>query len=141
MDSNGDLVTNISSGSGFQRHCILDEFVPPFSSSSVALALFSTFCGAHGSGLAFDSTGNLYVGIGGAVAVYKPPFTSAAAIIIPVNGANPTSLAFDRSGHLYVATDTGSIFEFSPPFSGTSTPVLVLALPGAPVFAGVIAGP
>jgi len=48
-------------------------------------------------------------------------------------------LAFDTSGNLYVTTDNRKLLKFSPPFSGSSRPVVTLALPHSP--AGVAIGP
>ena len=113
------------------------EYTPPFSGTSAPTLRFAT--GFNPSDLAFDSAGNMYAaGLG--VAVYMPPFTASttkAFTIMPTEGAH--YLAFDAMGNLYVTTDT-KLLVFSPPFRGTSAPVVTLTLPGT-FAAGIAIGP
>jgi sugar lactone lactonase YvrE len=62
-------------------------------------------------GLAFDSTGNLFVAsFGGAILKFAPDRTQS----IFASGLNdPEGLAFDAAGNLFVA-DGGNVYEFSP---------------------------
>ncbi len=63
-------------------------------------------------GLAFDSTGNLFVGINSAIYEYTPggvQSTFASGL------SGPRSLAFDSAGDLFEADlNTGNIYEFTP---------------------------
>jgi sugar lactone lactonase YvrE len=62
-------------------------------------------------GLAFDSTGNLFVAsFGGAILKFAPDRTQSTFAI----GLNyPEGLTFDSAGNLFV-TDGGKVYEFSP---------------------------
>lgn len=93
--------------------------------------------------LAFDASGNLYVanfrggGVpygNGSITVYDAPITNgeAAAATIPIVYF-PCGVAFDAAGNLYVSTDEGgaanqgSIQEFTPPFTSSSTPAVTVS--------------
>ncbi len=84
-------------------------------------------------GLAFDSSGNLWVGDSGRVLEFRPPFSTGmpASLVIGQKDfttarpattedglAKPNAVAFDHSGTLWVA-DAGNfrVLEFNPPFS------------------------
>lgn len=89
---------------------------------------------ARGSGILFDSSGNLWVAdsLDSRVLRYSPPFTTgmnANLVIGPSDfvsissgcaantfNAGPGGLAFDAAGNLWVA-DFGRILKFAPPFS------------------------
>jgi len=78
----------------------------------------------QGWGLAFDSTGNLYVADGDAQTVYKfAPNGTRSVFVGPsvfAPGENPVGLAFDSSGNLFVSIETftvsgaDSIVYFTP---------------------------
>lgn len=84
------------------------------------------------SRLAFDPSGNLYVGLECSVAVYAPGATKPYRRI-RTGVANPEALAVDGTGTLYVANAgvpcgvPGSITEYAP---GASTPALTIPVAG-----------
>lgn len=94
------------------------------------------------SGLAFDSSGNLWVADGVRVLEYAPPFSSGgeASLVIGQSsftdsstyttsaGLNlPYALAFDSSHNLWVA-DYGNnrVLEYAPPFSDHQAATIVI---------------
>ncbi|HEV2909566.1 MAG TPA: hypothetical protein VGX02_09855 [Candidatus Eremiobacteraceae bacterium] len=104
----------------------LAEIFFPFSSS----ATVSTFAPAGVSDvkdLAFDSAGNLYVStLGNQVFVFAHPVSSAstpvATITLPIGG-NPLFITIDSANNLWVSdVNNDLVYEFTGPFSGSSTP-------------------
>jgi sugar lactone lactonase YvrE len=73
--------------------------VEEFSSSGVDLGIFAS--GVTGpQGLAFDTTGNLYVAESKLIEKFSPTGTDLGQVVV---ADNPEGLAFDSSGYLYVA--------------------------------------
>jgi len=122
------------------------EFQPPFSTGMQASIVIghSTFTdssyaytgktGLDGpTGIAFDSSGNLWVSDLARIMEFSPPFSNgmAASLVIGQTGFNtyesgttsallyrPSSIAFDASGNLWVAdTRNNRTLEFARPFS------------------------
>lgn len=101
--------------------------------------------------LTFDNTGALWVAdnnslsLGAAPMLYRfsPPFTSgqAADLVVPAYYANG-GMVFDASGNLWIASgySCGSVLRYSPPFSATMQPTLVLGQP-SPTSCGTTPGP
>ena len=77
--------------------------------------------GVNGAyGLAFDGSGNLFVGNvnGNSVTEYAPPYTGAPLATITANLQSPAGLAVDASGNLFVAQYNGNVLEYQPPYTG-----------------------
>jgi sugar lactone lactonase YvrE len=99
---------------------------------------------AHPSGVAFDSTGNLWVsdsfdnrvlefeppfhnGMNATLAIGQPSFTTVVSNVAQNTLKDPNGLAFDSLGNLWVA-DTGHsrVLEFQPPFqTGMNASVVI----------------
>ncbi len=90
--------------------------------------------------IAFDKAGALWVAqeellLGHTTQVqrFSPPFSNgqAADIAIPVDASG--GIAFDANGNLWVASiySCGHVLEYSPPFSSTMQPTIVLGAPSA----------
>jgi sugar lactone lactonase YvrE len=151
FDSSGNLwVADASNGRVL-------EFVPPLTNGEKASIVlgqvnFTAYsCGAGQSamctsyGLAFDSSGNLWVSDPGGdrVLQFSPPFTSneKASIVIgqpnfissgysaatAASLNNPRGIAIDSSGNLWVA-DFGfnRVLKYAPPFSNNESASVVL---------------
>ncbi len=93
-----------------------------------SLASTATNLGLSGlhipNGLAFDSSGNLYVSSesGGAVSKFAPGATTPSATLTGLSSS--AGLAFDSSGNLYVANYGGdTVSKFAP---GATTPTATL---------------
>ncbi len=85
------------------------------------------------SGLAFDASGNLFVGDFGANNIRK--FDSHGSATVFANSSTglsgPVGLAFDSSGNIYVAdVNVNKIFKFLPDGSGSGTTSSNLSGPG-----------
>lgn len=110
------------------------EFRPPFANGMYASLVLGqpdfassasgTFHNGlnHPSGLAFDSSGDLWVGWTGGISEFKPPFSSGmGASLVIGNGSRGGDMAFDLSGNLWVVGTTHSgvsgILVFKAPFS------------------------
>lgn len=106
---------------------------PPFAevffpfSASATVSLFTTAGVTSVKDLAFDSAGNLYVStLGNQVFVFAHPLTSASTPIATINlpgGGNPLFITIDTSNNLWVSdVNNNKVYEFTGPFSGTTTP-------------------
>jgi sugar lactone lactonase YvrE len=82
-----DQGTSVGTGS-------IDVYTPGGVFSMLASNLYDPQC------LAFDSSGNLFVGDGGTIYQYAPNGTSAT---FATGLQNPVSLAFDKAGNLFVS--------------------------------------
>lgn len=131
------------------------EFQPPFSTAMQASIVIghSTFTNSSYSytgasrlagptGVAFDSSGNLWVSDLARIMEFRPPFSNgmAASLVIGQTDFNtyksgttsallsrPSSIAFDASGNLWAAdTRNNRTLEFSPPFSDGMAASVVL---------------
>jgi sugar lactone lactonase YvrE len=150
VDASGDLwVTD----SGNNR---LLEFKPPFANGMAASVVIGQADFVSGgaattatglsfpTGIAFDSSGNLWIGDtdNNRVLQFKPPFASGMSASLVLGEADfttstaattqsgfsgPFGIAFDSSGNLWVA-DSGNnrTLEFTPPFSTNQNASLVL---------------
>jgi len=89
------------------------------------------------SGIAFDSSGNLWVSDSGASRVYEftPPFTSGSSPAMTLSNGleGPAGIAFS-SGNLWVA-DYGAhrVLEYAQPITGSSVPAVTLSNAGDPI--------
>ena len=130
--ANGENATTVL---GYNNFTSRDTIQPPNASTVSGPA-----------GIAFDSTGNLWVvdGSNSRVLEFKPPFSSGesastvlgASDFVTAGGfssANQTNLnipfglAFDSSGNLWISdTQANRIVEFKAPFSNGETESLVL---------------
>jgi hypothetical protein len=124
---NGPLVQGLAfDGAGNLWAAItgrLDEFTPPFASTSTPTETISTCANAVG----FDSAKDMFVLGCDGIDVYHPPFRSGMTKAYTISGAEgPGSIAFDRQGYLYVAAQTG-LEVFTPPFSSSSQPAVTLS--------------
>jgi len=106
----------------------LDEFVPPFSSSSTpALSL-----GTPSYSIAFDPSGAMYVSSSDGVDVYRPPFSASMTKAFSIAAAAYADyIAFDPAGNMYItlnnsSTRHGELEMFTPPFGSTSQPAVTL---------------
>ncbi len=136
------------------------EFSPPFATGMTASLVigqssFTTYEGATSSsglyypaGIAFDSSGNLWVADSGnsRVLEFKAPLTSgmSASLVLGQSGFttslpgasasriySPFSLAFDISGNLWVADSGNSrVLGFAQPFSSGESATLVVGQTG-----------
>jgi hypothetical protein len=138
FNRNGNLWTELAPycDSAF-RYNTMNEYSSPLHHKHANKKFIVECQDVHPTGLAFDSAGNMYLPTDGGVQVrqagsWRKLFTIKAL----VSGGY---LAFDTSGNLYVTTDNRKLLKFSPPFSGSSRPVVTLALPHSP--AGVAIGP
>ena len=133
FDASGDLWVASYSGGEIQ------EFKPPFSSSSLPALTITGYTPADYCPGAFDSSGDLFVAsyaTSGEIYEYKASTISAnqggtisSADVTFSAGEYPCVAGLDGAGNLYVTTSDGfgntdgAIGEFSPPFSNSSTPV------------------
>ncbi len=84
---------------------------------------------ASPDGLAFDSSGNLFVANDtnpSTVTEYAPPFSNSSAPTATIsNSVNyPWFLAFDSSGKLFVTDNANStVTEYAPPYTGAPTTI------------------
>jgi sugar lactone lactonase YvrE len=121
------------------------EFAPPFANGMNAKVVIgqSGFASTSGfsqtwfnypGGLAFDSSGNLWVSdIGnGAVLRFPPPFSNGEASNLVIGQGQstltlPRGLILDSSGNLWVG-DSGNdrVLRFSPPFSSGASANLII---------------
>ncbi len=156
FDSSGNLWVG-----DFQNSRVL-EFKPPFSTGMNASLVIgqqnfetntpaTSQSGLKGQGLvlalAFDSSGNLWVGDPGnnRVLEFKPPFSTGmpASLVIGQKDftsafkattkdglSQPVAVAFDHSDNLWV-DDLGNfrVLEFNPPFSSGMSASLVIGQP------------
>lgn len=168
IDGNGDLWVSES-----ENTSRILEFVPPLSNGMSATLVIgqtsltstagcnegqglgsptaSSICGT--AGMAFDSSGNLWVGDSNnsRVLEFKPPFSTNMSASIVLGQPNFTtdntgivsastldessSLAFDASGNLWVADATNQrVLEFKPPFSNGMAASLELGQPSGTAF-------
>jgi sugar lactone lactonase YvrE len=90
-------------------------------------------------GLAFDSSGNLYVAnyYGTTVSEYNSSGTLVNAAFAST-GIGSEGLAFDSRGNLYVANITGTVSEFNS--SGTLVNPTFISRPNGPPFFAIIHG-
>lgn len=87
---------------------------------------------------AFDTLGNLYVGITGnqnaSVEVFAPGTTSTPTLtIVDDSGTSPIAIGLDQSNNLYVLTGTNDSATVSVYPYGTSVPALA-------IMSGLVAG-
>jgi len=86
-------------------------------------------------GVAFDSTGDLFVGAVGVASIFEfaPGATGSATAIRTIAGAatgiaEPIALAVDGSGYLYVANAaSGAVTVYGPAANGNAAPVRAIA--------------
>ncbi len=97
-------------------------------SSTGTVSTFATPPGSITTGLAFDSSGNLYVAENGSDQISKVTPGGVASLFATLpGGSNPQGLAFDSSGNLYAADVTSNqISKITP--GGTVS--LFATLPG-----------
>jgi sugar lactone lactonase YvrE len=148
-----DSSRNVWVGDG--QNASVQEFKAPFSlgeSSSVLLGGYyldhppnATNFGPNG--LAFDSSGNLWIVDGGfnRVLEFTPPFTSRMAASVVIGQSNftsvsnnnnqsmlnsPSYITFDHSGNLWVSdTYDNRVLEFKAPFSNGESASIALGQP------------
>jgi streptogramin lyase len=121
-DSHGNLWV----ASGYAKYAgsySVLEYAKPLTASSAPTVTIPVSTTGASEGIAFDSSGDLFVSSWGAdrVSEFTPPLTSsstpAATITNGISG--PEGLAFDRHGNLWICdTSTSKIVEYSPPFTG-----------------------
>jgi hypothetical protein len=107
------------------------KYTPPFNASSAPVLDFPD--SYDGGGLTFDSAGKMYTAGANGIDVYTPPFSSSTTTAFTINtGGTAAYIAFDAAGNLYATTMNGNLLEFAPPLSGSSSPMVTLAVPGGP---------
>ncbi len=133
---------NLWVASGGEGSSTIQEFKPPFSSSSTpAVTIDSNLYYSCTTPMIFDSSGDLFVAnystgaineytksaISGGGTISSPSFT------IPAGTADYSCMiGADASGNVYSSTysitggSEGAILEFSPPFSNSSTPAYTI---------------
>jgi sugar lactone lactonase YvrE len=82
-----------------------------FTSTGVSLGVFAT--GVSGNGMAFDSSGNLYVATGSSTIEKVTPAGSTSVFATLPGGAGSWNLAFDSTGNLYVSEFAATVEKFS----------------------------
>ena len=94
---------------------IIYEYKPSGSRATFASGLY------HPGGMAFDSSGNLFVAdnsVGniyqGSIYEYKPNGSRATLAVLDPSD-RPTGLAFDSMGNLFMADLGGNIYKYDPP--------------------------
>lgn len=105
---------------------IINEYAPPYTGAPMA-----TISNGFNDplGMAFDSSGNLFVSWRQTVVEYAPPYTGApVATISLAYNPSPGALALDAKGNLFVVQGTGCeglpycspalILEYAPPYTG-----------------------
>ncbi|MHB8432421.1 MAG: NHL repeat-containing protein [Candidatus Tyrphobacter sp.] len=132
MDAHGNLwvATGATQYSGSYG---VVEFKPPFRSSSTPAVVIATSSTGATEGVAFDSSGDLWVSnFNDAVREFKPPLTasSAAATTITNGVRDVAGIAFDKNGDLWISNTgifyTSALVEYSPPFSNSSSPTVTM---------------
>ena len=122
FDSAANLyVSNCGTNCGSTGGDSVLQYAPPYSGTPVAITLAGVTGSTaviHPEGLAFDSSGKLYVANDGvlvlgptdSVSVYTPPFTAASTVTkVYTNTVNqPGALAIDGANDLFVADLTGN---------------------------------
>lgn len=125
FDPAGDLwvanceTCNTSSGTNS-----IEEFVPPFSSSSTPLI---TLWGVpQPYFMQFDKSGDLFVvnQSEATVSEYKPPYNSAPITIGSGTLSLPESVVIDGAGNLLVVDNAGYVYAYAPPYTGYTAAVL-----------------
>jgi hypothetical protein len=112
----------------------IDVYDSPITSSSTPVFTLTT-SDSEPEDVAEDGNGSVYVTTDGncCVDVFSGPVTSSegTSFKMSYNGSYtaPQSLAFDSNGKFYV--DGSSIAEYTPPFSSSSDPAVVVASNGA----------
>ena len=137
FNRNGNLWKEIAPYCGTFSHNTMYEYSVPLHHKYLHKRFDVECQDVPQTGLAFDSAGNMYLPTDGGLQVrqagsWREMFTIKAFV-------RQGYLAFDTSGNLYVTTDDRRLLKFSPPFSGSSRPVVTLDLPHSP--AGVAIGP
>ncbi len=100
------LSQNLFMSSNDGQTGVIFEFTPGGVQSTFASGL------SNPQGLAFDSTGNLFVGDAGSGAIYKfAPDGMRSTFALGLS--SPLGLAIDSAGNLFVA-DYGDIYKFTP---------------------------
>ncbi|MGH7737928.1 MAG: hypothetical protein ACREMP_08720 [Candidatus Tyrphobacter sp.] len=108
-------------------HAVLEYTTPLTASSTPAITIPTSATGAT-EGVAFDSSGDLWVATwsDNTIREFKPPFSNASTAALSItNGLHgPEGLAFDAHGNLWVCNTatTPAIEEFTPPLSSSSSP-------------------
>jgi hypothetical protein len=111
---------------------------------------FATPVGAGQSGLAIDSSGNLWFGSDNSGSVFKLDKTGKVLGQVDLGvqglGSGITGLAFDASGKLLVSTNGGQVFKADVAFDAaigkpTLTAITAAASNGTPAAAGASANP
>ncbi|MHB8357741.1 MAG: hypothetical protein ACYDDQ_13745 [Vulcanimicrobiaceae bacterium] len=103
------------------------EYAPPYTGAPTATISNSV---NDPGGLAFDSSGNLFVAnqANNNVTEYAPPYTGAPTATISNSVNVPWGVAFDSSGNLFVANlATNNVTEYAPPFSNSSAPTATIS--------------
>lgn len=116
-----------------------DVFAPPYGASSTPVATLQS--GSTPQSLAVDSAGDIFSGSFGAntVEVFAPPpfggsVTPVANLVNPAGSSllHPWGIAIDAGGDAWVAWEQSggtapiSVAEYMPPFSGPTTPSVIL---------------
>jgi hypothetical protein len=129
FDTGGSFyVANCGTTCGQSGPSNVQIYSPPFTNSSTAGATIAS--GLNGpQGMAFDTSGNLYVANDGnmTVVIYNPPLNNSSTPSVSIsNGvSNPTGVAFDSGGNLYVESSNGNSLQiYHPPFSAASSPTV-----------------
>lgn len=128
-DTVEDSAGNVYESSDASSTCCIDVFNAPVSGAATAnFSINSNGVTPNGLGdpygMAFDSSGNLYVSSASSILKYTPPITPAStptAIVTP--NQNNYGLLVDSSNRVYVANATvdGTIDVFAQPFTSAST--------------------
>ncbi len=122
LDARGDLF--VANGSGSNT---VTEYTPPYGGGPIVT--ISNGIGDPVS-LGLDASGDLFVAnqASNTVTEYSPPYAGTPTTLS--NGLyGPNSIALDGRGNLFVSnlnSTPASVVEFSPPFSGTSSPVVAV---------------
>ncbi len=132
---NGDLYTSDEED--------VDQFSPPFSTSSVPSAGVTP--NGNNFGLRVDSKGRVFVANAtsdGVVNVYASPLTNSSTPTFGITfsaGTIVLGLAFDGSGSLWAVDADGNVWKVAEPITASSTPTMILT--GVSDVYGIAFGP
>jgi hypothetical protein len=105
-----------------------------YDNSNASPTSFVTLTGINEpDGLAFDSSGNLYIANTNAVSIFAPGATTPyRTLAVP----GPLALAFDGNGNLYVASGNNTVSKFAPEATTPSATLTGLSQPQNLAFDG-----